>query len=295
MRRILILPIFTFLFLVACQQQGVFRPEIPTPTISNDIILGEPILVSFSQLAENLERYHNILIRVSGVYTPLAAPTCFPQRGPLTRWSLVSDNKQMKMIRFEHVVLPLAWEGLNMTVDGIWRKYEGPLGCGKNAAAGTTWYLDAVRIIEPNPMPDFLLNNQPTPDSGDTPAIPTDITPFPDEPLPPTPEGTPSDTGYPPEVSTTTPTPTGTATLATTPFPTPSRPVGITPSPQASPSPTPTPTVTPTVSPTAGTGTPVATPTGTPGPGTPSSTPLATVSPEPTDDYPPPGSVTPYP
>jgi hypothetical protein len=66
MRRLLILILITFtlFFLVACQQQGVFRPEIPTPTISNDTILGEPILVSFSQLAENLERYQNTLIRV---------------------------------------------------------------------------------------------------------------------------------------------------------------------------------------------------------------------------------------
>lgn len=290
MRRLLYLTTFTLFFLVACQQQGVFRPEIPTPTLSNDTILGEPILLSFSQLAENLERYQNTLIRISGVYTPLAAPTCFPQRGPQTRWSLVSDNKQMKVLRFEHVVLPLAWEGLNMTVDGIWRKYEGPLGCGKNAAAGTTWYLDAVRIIEPNPMPDFLLNNQPTPDPGSGTEIPTDITPFPDEPLP---SETPSDTGYPPDGPENTPT---TTIPVATPFPTPSRPVGTTPSPQVSPSATPTSTATPTASPTSGTGTPEGTPTETPGPGTPSNTPPATVSPEPTDDdYPPPTPSTPYP
>jgi hypothetical protein len=288
MRRFLTLTTFTLFFLVACQQQGVFRPEIPTPTVSNDTILGEPILVSFSQLAENLERYQNTLIRISGVYTPLAAPTCFPQRGPQTRWSLVSDNKQMKVLRFEQVVLPLAWEGLNMTVDGIWRKYEGPLGCGKNAAAGTTWYLDAVRIIEPNPMPDFLLNNQPTPDPDSGTEIPAEATPLPDEPLPPE---TPSDTGYPPDEPETTPTPTATIPLAT-PFPTPSRPVGITPSPQVSPSATPTSTATPTASPTTGTGTPDGTPTETPGPGTPSSTPTATPT---DDDYPPPASSTPYP
>ncbi|MBK9049616.1 MAG: hypothetical protein IPL78_01470 [Chloroflexi bacterium] len=293
MRRLLILTTFTLFFLVACQQQGVFRPEIPTPTISNDTILGEPILVSFSQLAENLERYQNTLIRVSGVYTPLGTPTCFPERGPLTRWTLVSDNKQMKVLRFEHVVLPLAWEGLNMTVDGVWRKYEGPLGCGKNAAAGVTWYLDAVRIIEPNPMPDFLLNNQPTPSSDNGTEIPPNVTPFPDEPPP---LGTPSDTGYPPEQPEGAITATLTPTLFATPTPTPSRPVGITPSPQGTPSSTPTPTATPTASPTAGTGTPEGTPTETPGPGTPSSTPPGTPSPEPTgDDYPPSASSTPYP
>jgi hypothetical protein len=40
-----------------------------------------------------------------------------------------------------------------MTVEGYWRLYEGPLGCGKNAPRAAIWYLEVLRIVEPNPLP----------------------------------------------------------------------------------------------------------------------------------------------
>ncbi|MCZ7669586.1 MAG: hypothetical protein M5U34_21625 [Chloroflexi bacterium] len=47
-------------------------------------------------------------------------------------------------------------DGLTLTVEGVWRQYDGPLGCGKGPAAGVTWYLQVERIVSPNPLP--LLN-----------------------------------------------------------------------------------------------------------------------------------------
>lgn len=284
MRRLWVCTLFLLFALTACQKQGVFRPEVSPIPVSNDVILGEPILVSFTELANNLERYQNVLIRVTGVYTPLSAPGCSLERGPRTRWSLVGEGKQMKVIRFEQVVVPLAWEGLTMTLDGVWRKYEGPLGCGKNAPSGVIWYLEAMRIVDPNPIPDYFLENTPPaePDNDSTPEISSDETPI--APV----EGTPTNPGYPvdvtPTVSAFTPTPTPTRLVL--PSLTPTGPVTTAPTIQvttpAAATPSGTPTPTPTATPTTGTATPTGTVTPTPGPGTPSVTPLSTTPPEPT-------------
>ncbi|MCL4871217.1 MAG: hypothetical protein KJ063_19830 [Anaerolineae bacterium] len=290
MRHLLALSLFLLFALTACQQKGAFGPELPTPTPGNPTILGVPVPITFTELAENLGRFQDTLIRVSGVYTPLAHQTCFIQRGPQTRWSLINDNKQMRMLNFEQVVLPLAWEGLNMTVDGFWRKYEGPVGCGKNAPRTVIWYLEVVRIVEPNPMPDFLRLNQPTPVPGGI--EPTPILPTPDElPTPPD-EPLPGGTGYP-SPGTMTPPPAFTIAPVTA---TPALPVTQIPPTTATlavVTPTPTPNTTLVATPTTGTPTPTSTPTHTPGPGTPSATPLPTSGPGiPPTGYPNP---TPYP
>lgn len=290
MRHLLTLSLFLLFALTACQQKGAFGPELLTPTPGNPTILGVPFPITFAELAENLSRYQNNLIRVSGVYTPLANQTCFIQRGPQTRWSLIDDNKQMRMVNFEQVVLPLAWEGLNMTVDGVWRKYEGPVGCGKNAPSTVIWYLEVVRIIDPNPMPDFLRLNQPTPGSTE----PAPISPTPDELPPPPDEPLPGGNGYP-SPGTLTPTPPFPVTPSTTP---PTLPVTLTPQATTTPAaatPSPSPETTIVAPPTTGPTTPTSTPTPTPtlGPGTPSATPLPTSMPgTPPTGYPNP---TPYP
>lgn len=289
MRRFLFCTLFLLFTLTACQKQGVFRPELSPAPVNNDVILGEPILVSFTELANNLERYQNVLIRVTGEYTPLSVSGCALERGPRTRWSLISEGKQMKVIRFEQVVVPLAWEGLTMTLDGVWRKYEGPLGCGKNAPTGVTWYLEAVRIVDPNPIPDYFLENTPPPES-DTSSTSENT---PDEtPVAPV-EGTPTAPDYPVGVTPTALTPTPTPTFLAVPSATPTQAVTTTPTVEettpAAATPSSTTTGTPTPTPTAGTETPTGTATPTPGPGTPSVTPLGTTPPEPTTTgYPPP-------
>lgn len=277
MRRFFFYTLFLLVTLAACQQKGVFRPEVTPAPVTNEVILGEPFLVSFTELANNLERYQDTLIRVTGTYTPLAAPVCYTERGPRTRWSLVNEDKQMKVLRFEQVVVPLAWEGLTMTLDGVWRKYEGPLGCGKNAPQGVSWYLEALRIVEPNPIPDFFLNN--TPPSEPVSTLTPEEIPSPDETPTAPGEGTSPPPGYPGGTKEGSATPTSTVTLPATPSATPSLPVTATPTPTplattpAAATPTETPSGTTTPSPTPETATPEGTPTETPGPGTPSVTP----------------------
>jgi hypothetical protein len=252
--------LFALIFLlVACQAGGntlkPIRPE-PTPVGPFD---GRPIPVSFPDLNDNPGAYRDKLIRVSGTYTRLPLPTCEHTSGPRLEWALVSGNLRLDARGFEPV-LRLLPGGIILTVDGFWRQYEGPLGCGKEAADGAAWYLETLQIIQPNPLPGVF-------EAGVSPGI--DQLP---EPLAPTPDGTAE-----PELQITL--------IAGTPA------VSVTPSPTGSRVPTGTPSRTPTVfAPGTATATPSRTATA-PITGTP-----PTVTPTPTPSRtPPPGATQPGP
>lgn len=242
------------LFLVACQAGGnSLKPIRPEPTPIGPFE-GRPIPVSFPDLNDNPAAYQNKLIRVSGTYTRLPLPTCRHISGPRLEWALVSGNLRLDARGFEPV-LRLLPGGIILTVEGFWRQYQGPLGCGKGADEGTAWYLETLQIVQPNPLPGVL-------EAGVV---------QPQEPLAPTPDG--EDTAEP-ELQITL--------IAGTPTTT----VSVTPSPTGSGIPTATPSGTPTV-PALGTAT--ATPSSTatvPITGTP---PTATLTPTPSQT-PPPGA-----
>lgn len=42
--------------------------------------------------------------------------------------------------------------GTPMTVEGTWRLYQGPLGCGKGPETGQAWFIEVQQIIQPNPI-----------------------------------------------------------------------------------------------------------------------------------------------
>jgi hypothetical protein len=254
----------SILLFVACQAGGntlkPIRPEA-TPVGPFD---SRPIPVSFSDLNDNPGAYQNKLIRVSGTYTRLPLPTCGHTSGPRLEWALVSGNLRLDARGFEPV-LRLLPGGIILTVDGFWRQYQGPLGCGKEADDGTAWYLETLQIVQPNPLPGVF-------EVGVSPGVDQ-----PPDPLAPTPDGT--GTAEPElQITLIAGTPTGT--------------IGLTPSPTTSGGiPTSTPTRTPTLSaPVTGTATPSRTPTvpitGTPPTPTPTPTPSQT---------PPPGATQPGP
>jgi hypothetical protein len=253
------------LLLVACQAGGhtlkPIRPE-PTPIAPFD---DRPIPVNFPDLNENPGDYQNKLIRVSGTYTRLPRPTCDHTSGPQLEWALVSGNLRLDARGFEPV-LRLLPGGIILTVDGFWRQYQGPLGCGKEAPTGTAWYLETLQIIQPNPLPGVF-------EAGVAPDIEQ-----PPDPLAPTPGG---DGTAEPELQITL--------IATTPTP----PIGLTPSPTGSGIPTSTPTRTPTV-PAVSTGTTTVTPTRTPTAPITGTPPTATSTPTPSQT-PPAGATDPGP
>lgn len=183
--------------LMACTAgQGRLYPQNATPTPLG-VISDTPVEVTFEELNAEPLKYLNKLVRVSGVYTQIPVVACTQQKGPSTNWRLISDELYMDAIGFDRV-LALAPEGTPFTIDGVFQRYIGPLGCGKSAPRGTLYFLNALAIVEPNPLPDFAFVAAQPPDG--TPS--SQIEPTPNLTL--TPIGSPT----PFEAVTPTPSPT---------------------------------------------------------------------------------------
>ncbi|MCB9421002.1 MAG: hypothetical protein H6667_14465 [Ardenticatenaceae bacterium] len=282
------------LVLVLLLTRGGGRPLKPIRPSATPVELNQSsqaILVTFDELNANPYAYRDQRIRITGSYTPQPKPDCPNYKGLLIRWALINENLQLNGYGFEEV-LKLVPEGTSLTVEGIWRLYDGISGCGKGAPQTLIWYLQVERIVQPNPLPGY----GPLPD-GDTPA-PVGTPPLEEaEPTPTaengtavfTPTSSPTITATPTTEITPSVTSSPTATLLfgeMTPTPSDSF-ITSTPDPSASPTATgtgPTPTNTPPPLTTPGTAVPTV-------PGLSPSTPGP--SPTPGSGYPAPGTPTP--
>lgn len=254
-----------FLALAGCQPGAFFGPAGLTATPTGELV-RRPIPLTFVQLNADPAAFQNQYIQLQGAYLELPVPDCYPYRGPLFVWSLadlatnVAQRLRVDAQGFEDVI-DLAPEGTPITVEGLWRLYQGPLGCGKNAPREAVWYLEVLRIVAPNPFPGVLESPRVTPE--ETPQI--EITPL----------ATPTTSSTPDPRLTPSPTLLATMTPSVTP----------TPDPLLTPSRTPTATVTPN---------PATTPTAGP---TTDATPTPPLEEPPTatpeEGYPPPPSPTP--
>jgi hypothetical protein len=111
----------------------------------------EPVLVTFRELQQNPADYRDKVIRVSGDFERLPLPPCTPHSGPGARWALEADNLRLDVVGFNEL-LQLVEEPAIFTIDGIFRLYSAPLGCGKEPDVEAAWYLEAVNVVEPNPL-----------------------------------------------------------------------------------------------------------------------------------------------
>ena len=131
--------------------ENQLMPLLPTPTPPISVPQQEPETVTFTELNENPLAYLNNAILVTGEYLPVDQAECLDVVGPNIRWSLAADSLQLDVVGFERIVRLLP-AGTTMTVQGIWQLYQGPLGCGKGPPHGSLWYLDAKKIVQPNPL-----------------------------------------------------------------------------------------------------------------------------------------------
>ena len=275
--------VILILFIAACGQKGGLRPFEPT-VVSDQIIAGQPQLITFIELEADPTRYQDKLIRVTGSYISLPVVACSPYSGPNPAWALVSDDLRLDTLGFEGLLFQLAQQETTLTVDGVLRRYDGPLGCGKRPSASILWYLESLQIVQPNPL--VLAESDVGDGSGVIPPpFPTGTPPSPaieETPIPePTPgPGTPSRTPSPTSVNVPTITATGTVEPDSSPTAEPDSTATRTPTPTRTLTPiptgtgavgtsttTPTPSRTPTPGPTSQT-----LPTSTPGDGYPVST-----------------------
>ena len=216
---------------------------------------GQARLVDCDDLNDKPSDDVNLRIRVSGNYFRLEPISCAPFSGPRIQWGLVAEGLQLNARGFEAIVLPIVPANTQMTLEGIWRRYPGPAGCGKEPTAGL-WYLEVEQIVQPNPLmagsatPDtFLEVTQPPFPGTATPTVagllpPPGGTPIPNVTIVSTVVvNTPAVGGTAvPGIATSTPTSTATGTLPTstsgpgTPTTAPGFPTGTaTPTPGSSP------------------------------------------------------------
>ncbi|MEM7802425.1 MAG: hypothetical protein AAF633_24745 [Chloroflexota bacterium] len=136
---------------VGCSStSGLLWPNIPSPTPIGTV-LPPPIPVNFETLNADPLVFRNKLILVEGIFTSATPTGCIPYKGPQVNWHMVADNLEMDISGLSDVA-QLTPELARLKVEGIWRLYEGPLGCGKEPERGFAWYLEAVRVVEPNPL-----------------------------------------------------------------------------------------------------------------------------------------------
>ncbi len=184
------------------QQQ--LMPPLPSPTPVTQTPKQEPMTKSFTELNDDPLAYLNQSLLVTGEFLPLDKANCKRVVGPDVRWSLTAENLQLDVVGFERVVRLLS-PGTTLTVQGIWRFYQGSLGCGKAPPDGSMWYLEVKKIVQPNPL---------IAESGQTiqveirpnqPEIPTIISTLQPENVEPVPTQTATITT---SLGTTSPTPT---------------------------------------------------------------------------------------
>ncbi|PID86021.1 MAG: hypothetical protein CSB13_05100 [Chloroflexi bacterium] len=280
---IVVLGIILFILALAASCRGQngrygLKPYRLTDTPQSNLVGGEVVFLTFVELNSEPDVYQNQRIRVTGDKITIVPERCRVFTGPEFTWGLIAEGLQLHTFGFDKLVSRLP-DGLTMTVEGIWRQYTGPLGCGKEPEDGAAWYLQVERIISPNPLPlgkgtPFATIQVPlagdsgiaitpfvtqTPETAVTEQPSIGITPLPtDSTLP---VNTPSS----PAAATAATQPTATSDPASS---TATRSSGVTPPATPPPGSTPTPnapgTLTPTV-PSGNTQTPAPTLTGYPG------------------------------
>ena len=232
------------------------RPTVPVQA-------GPPLELALSELVEAPDAYTGRRVRVSGQYGRLPVVVCAGNaRRPPGVWALSQEETLVPAEGFDMLVNTLWPSGLTVTVEGVWRQWRGPVGCGKEAQVADIWYLTVTDIVSPTTMvqvtltPGGIAIGAPTPDNREVEESESAAPPV-GTPLA---ESSPTFRAEPTAPSGATATSTGTSLV------TPAEGETATTTPADSRTPTPTASVTP------------ATTAGTPGTATPTATSTATVT-----------------
>lgn len=213
------------LFLVGCSQPVTTAQIYSNQTAAPRIIpRGRPLSVEIGQLQRAPEAYERTLVRVSGQYrrAPIIICDGIARVSPAT-WRLEQNDAVIGAGGFDSLVQNLLPAGLTITIEGIWRFWRGPVGCGKDAPLQSVWYLEVTNIVSPSPVARVTLTPPggapvETPDQVD--ATPVDVpTPSATEPVE-TPEGAATASPTPARAATSTraaSTPSGGQTPSATP------------------------------------------------------------------------------
>ena len=288
MRRIYLF-LLLLVLLVACRSGSAVEPTpFPTPGPTGTVASGQPVVLTVTELMAAPGLYRDVAVQLTGLLRKQPVIICDSEvHTSPAGWGLAEEGVLAAAGGFEQQVRSLLPGDLLMTVEGRWRRWEGLVGCGKEAQQREVWYLAVDRILSPSPLTQVTLTPQLGVGGGDggteVAGVPLTIEPLPTEETetlltpdleftPEAPISTEPGEGYPLPTEDLGQIPTPTFPLDVTPsLATPATPsAGGTPTPTGSPSGT---AGTPTGTLTPGTpGTPTPTVTGTP----PTPTPTAT-------------------
>lgn len=152
------------LFLVGCSQAATTNQIHSKRSLVTAIVPREqPLSVELSQLQRAPEAYEGTLIRVSGEYrrAPVIVCDSIARVSPAT-WRLSQGDIVIGAGGVENLMRTLLPPGLTVTVNGVWRFWRGPVGCGKDAPLQSVWYLAVTNIVSPSPLARVTL----TPSGG---------------------------------------------------------------------------------------------------------------------------------
>lgn len=274
------------LLLGGCRSTEVVDTPTSMATMAPTILPASVMVVQarLVDLLNSPSNYEGLTVQVTGDYNRLPRLICEGEvHTPPARWSLVSGEVVVQAAGFEAMLRPPAGSTVTLTVEGRWQRWQGPIGCGKDAAQREIWYLDVSRILSPNPIvhvtplpgqvTDVIVGDgstaTPLPGEPEEPEPPpigiTPLTPGGPETVTPTLGGTPGPLetpAVPPTAATPTPTLEGVVIITPTPLATPGLlPGGTETAVTMTPGTTPTTTVTVTATIPGGAGAPTPTPT----------------------------------
>lgn len=151
------IPVILFSIIIAVwfalrqESSSQLMPPFPEPTESQGQLEVSQDPITFNDLNSDPIAYLNKMIVVSGEFLPVDRDNCVRFSGPGFSWSLTAENLQLDVLGYERFTDLIA-DNTQMTVQGVWRLYQGPLGCGKGPPQGNAWYLEVKKILQPNPL-----------------------------------------------------------------------------------------------------------------------------------------------
>ncbi|MFZ0543861.1 MAG: PPC domain-containing protein [Candidatus Promineifilaceae bacterium] len=110
-------------------------------------------LISIADLIETPEAYEDQVIEISGLYYQRQVVVCStrPQYSP-ARWALSDGEQRVPIGALDDNLENLPSGQIEIAVIGRWLRWQGPVGCGRQAKVTEVWYLDVLEIVSPNPI-----------------------------------------------------------------------------------------------------------------------------------------------
>ncbi|GMQ79247.1 MAG: hypothetical protein BMS9Abin02_1815 [Anaerolineae bacterium] len=151
-RGLIVLCLVIIIAISACQSEEQ-EPVLSSPaaTIAGKPL--QPVSVSPITLVRNPSALEDQYIELAGNYKQLPIQVCAGEShsSPIG-WHLATGDLEIPASGFEQQLRDLGEDGLPLVVEGRWKQWEGPVGCGRRVPVQQIWYLAVTEIISPNPL-----------------------------------------------------------------------------------------------------------------------------------------------